>query len=91
MLRIIALILMATMLMGAKSCQQKGNTVYINNACETVYELFYADGRFVFTEEEVDHLRPVNQSKISNFKAWFQVSCPEQYKRTLGGKIKKPV
>lgn len=86
LLKIFLLAFMAIVLMG---CPKKGVPLIISDACETSYELFYADGRFVFVEDEVNHMRPVNQSKISNFKAWFQQQCPKQYAKTVGGKKKK--
>lgn len=90
-IRLFSLVLIATILMGAKACDKRGKTIYISDSCEVALELFYPepDRKFTFTEDEVDHLRPVNQTKISNFKAWFQAQCPAQYAVTAGGKAKK--
>lgn len=86
MWRLIILFTTALLLMG---CPKRGVPLIISDACQTSYELFYSDGRFVFTEDEFDHLRPVNQTKIVNFKAWFQQQCPKQYALTAGGKKNK--
>lgn len=80
--RIGLLILIATAVM-ASTCEKRGNKIIVSDACEQAWKIFYArDGRFIFTDEEIDHLRPINVDKLTDFKRWFKQECPEQYART---------
>lgn len=90
MIRRAALLLCLGLALTGCKLDKKG-TLVISEACEVAWKILYArDGRFTFTDDEIDHLRPINVDKLSDLKRWFKQECPEQYARTVGGRKAKP-
>lgn len=49
--------------------------VSVSEACQVLRITLYPDGKFVFTQREIDNLREVNQIKIVSVKNWYRSQC----------------
>lgn len=58
--------------LGPSKCTK---TVVHSDACGVIRETLYSDGRFNFTDSEVDALSETNQIKIDAAKRYYRTYC----------------
>ena len=46
-----------------------------DSACKVLQETLYADGKFMLSPEEVDHLSEANAIKVSAVKIFYRKTC----------------
>ena len=50
-------------------------TLQVNTACEVLHKTLYADGKFMLSSDEVDHLTEANAIKVSAVKIFYKKNC----------------
>lgn len=46
-----------------------------DSACSMLKETLYADGKFMLSGDEIDHLTEVNNIKVTAVKLFYRKSC----------------
>lgn len=46
-----------------------------DSACKVLQETLYADGKFMLSGEELDHLSEANNIKVTAVKIFYRKSC----------------
>lgn len=56
-------------------CASRSKTIVVKDSCEVLQKTLYKDGKFQFTDPEIDALSETNAVKIDSVKRFYRDNC----------------